>query len=67
MRADLGWRADGIERATAAGGVWLEVYQRPGFTGGKGIRRAERGGGGAGFAIDRDPFPDEYEADGKNA
>jgi hypothetical protein len=37
--ADLGWRADGIERARAAGGVELEVYRRPGFTGGRAVRR----------------------------
>jgi hypothetical protein len=37
--SDLGWRADGIERARAAGGVELEVYRRPGFTGGRAVRR----------------------------
>jgi hypothetical protein len=36
--SDLGWRADGIERARAAGGVELEVYRRPGFTGGRAVR-----------------------------
>jgi hypothetical protein len=37
--SDLGWRADGIERARAAGGVELEVYRRPGFTGGRAVPR----------------------------
>lgn len=36
---DLGWHADGIERARAAGGVELELYRRPGFTGGLAVRR----------------------------
>jgi hypothetical protein len=48
---DLGWRADGIERARAAGGIELELYRRPGFTGGKAVRRSTEGGGGAGFEI----------------
>lgn len=34
MAMPLGWSADGIERAEKAGGVTLEVYRRPGFTGG---------------------------------
>lgn len=38
---DLGWKADGIERAIACGGVPLEVYRRPGFGAGKGVRRAD--------------------------
>lgn len=47
--ADLGWKADGIERAAAAGGVALEVYTRPGFEAGKGVRRADMSSGGAAF------------------
>jgi hypothetical protein len=31
--SDLGWRADGIARALAAGGIQLETYRRPGFAG----------------------------------
>lgn len=38
--SDVGWRADGIERARAAGGVELELYRRPGFVGGWGVRRS---------------------------
>jgi hypothetical protein len=64
---DLGWRADGIERARAAGGIELELYRRPGFTGGKAVRRSTEGGAGAGFAydngaeyIDDDPEPDAH-------
>lgn len=45
---DLGWRADGIERAMAAGGVEFEVYQRPGYTGGRAVRRSNTHGAGSG-------------------
>lgn len=55
--SDLGWRADGIERARAAGGVELEVYRRPGFVRGKAVRRSNVGDGGSGFEIERDPDP----------
>jgi hypothetical protein len=63
--SDLGWRADGIDRAKAAGGVELEVYTRPGFTGGKAVRRSEVGAGGSGFEIGEyedsaDPTPEEF-------
>jgi hypothetical protein len=37
--SDLGWRAEGIRRAKAAGGVELEVYRRPGFIASLGVRR----------------------------
>jgi hypothetical protein len=47
--SNLGWKADGIERARACGGVDLEIYQRPGFNGGKAIRLAQSGGAGSGF------------------
>lgn len=61
--ADLGWRADGIERAKACGGVELEAYRRPGFTGGLAVRRSQMEAGGSGVAIDTpsdyDPDPDE--------
>lgn len=55
--SDLGWRADGIERAIAAGAVELEVYRRPGFTGGKAVRRTPTPGTYAGFEIHGDPEP----------
>lgn len=55
--SDLAWRADGIERARAAGGVDLELYRRPGFTGGIAVRRSSDGAGGAGVPIDLDPEP----------
>lgn len=58
--SDLGWRADGIARARAAGGIELEVYRRPGFAGGKAVRRASGGGYAQGFAVERDPEP-EYD------
>jgi hypothetical protein len=59
---DLGWRADGIERAMAVGGVVLETYHRPGFTGGKAVRRAEQGGAGT-AGIELDPLPDAEDDD----
>jgi hypothetical protein len=59
--SDLGWRADGIERARAAGGVELEVYRRPGFVTGMAVRRADADGGGSGVAVERDPEPYEDE------
>jgi hypothetical protein len=61
--SDLGWRAEGIERARAAGGVDLEVYRRPGFTGGLAVRRSSDGAGGSGFPIDLDPEPFDDEDD----
>lgn len=42
--SDLGWRAEGIARARAVGGVELETYRLPGFSGGIGVRRASDGG-----------------------
>lgn len=68
--SDLGWRADGIERARAAGGVELELYRRPGFTGDKAVRRSQEGGAGGGFPIDPewpnelDPTPEDYRRRG---
>lgn len=60
--SDLGWKADGIERAEAAGGVTLEVYRRPGFTGGqKAVRRYTSGGGSSGIEVYSDPESWEYE------
>lgn len=56
---DLGWRADGIERAIAAGGVPLEIYRRPGFEAGRGVRRADGDGAGGGIPFDPDPYPYE--------
>ena len=60
--SDIGWRAEGIERALAAGGVELEKYMRPGFTGGIGVRRSSNGGSCVGWSADPDPWPD-YESD----
>lgn len=61
----LGWTADGIERARAAGGVELETYRRPDFVAeGIGVRRSESSAGGSGIALDPktiDPDWDEYE------
>jgi len=59
--SDLGWRADGISRAIAAGGVPLEKYRRPGFTDQVGIRRSDTYGGGYGFDVYLDPEPDDVE------
>ena len=39
----LGWRADGISRALAAGGIPLERYRRPGFERGIGVRPVRDG------------------------
>ena len=50
--SDLGWRADGIARAKAVGGIELEVYRRPGFLAGLGVRRSEGQGGGSGLLLD---------------
>lgn len=65
--SDIGWRADGIARAVAAGGVELERYLRPGFVSGIGVRRSTSGGAGSsGVAIESpgfyDPEPDEYDS-----
>jgi hypothetical protein len=50
---DLGWRANGIARARAAGGVDLERYCRPGFTGGPAVRRiVDPESAGAGIEVD---------------
>lgn len=49
--SDLGWAADGIERAVAAGGVELEKYRRPGYVAGVGVRRSQAGGGGGGMPV----------------
>ena len=59
----LGWVADGIARAEAAGGIRLERYIRPGFTGGPAVRRVpqdETGGG----PIEVDPEPPYEDDDG---
>lgn len=65
--AYLGWQADGIERARAASGIELELYRRPGFTGGKAVRRSLDGGPGGGFEVsetdgyaDADPEPEDF-------
>ena len=66
--ASLRWVADGIEAAEAAGGVTLELYHRPGFIGGPGVRRS-RGelAGGSGFELIADPEPDVDEDDDDHA
>lgn len=46
--------ADAITWALAAGGVELEMYRRPGFTGGLAVRRSEIGGNGSGEQIDQE-------------
>lgn len=64
MSSDLGWRADGIARAQAAGGLLLDVYRRPGFAGGTAVRViGEQLAGGGGFDAEwTDPEPDELRA-----
>ena len=60
--SSLGWQADGIERAEAAGGVTLERYRRVGFAAGQGVRQRRADGYAvSGFPIDLDPELDEYE------
>ena len=59
--SDLGWRADGISRALAAGGVPLERYHRPGFARQVGVRRSDTYGGGYGFDAGGDPDPWDTE------
>lgn len=62
--SDLGWRADGIAKALAVGGVELEKYRRPGFAGGIGVRRVSDGGHCEGFESahqpEADPTPEEF-------
>jgi hypothetical protein len=56
--SDISWRADGIAKAEAAGGVILEPYRRPGFTGGPAIRTLGPNlAGGSGFEVWSDPDP----------
>ena len=60
--SDIGWRADGIARAGAAGGVLIERYTRPGFTGGPSVRALPVSlAGGSGFEVWSDPEPDDYD------
>jgi hypothetical protein len=64
--SDLGWRADGIARARAAGGVELERYRVPGFTGGMGVRRVTQDVNVQGY-LELDPEPPEfYEPDARS-
>lgn len=58
--SDLGWKADGIERAVACGGVALEVYRRPGFTGGRAVRHTDISQHAGGTPVDD---PHYFEAD----
>lgn len=64
--SELGWRADGIARARAAGGIELERYRRPGFTGGASVRRVpDESSHVSGPIFDpwwSDPEPDEMNA-----
>jgi hypothetical protein len=62
VSGDLGWRADGIARARDAGGVELELYRRPGFAGGTGVRRSNVGGSASGFSAGS-VWQDEFEVD----
>jgi hypothetical protein len=56
---DFGWRAEGIARARAIGGVDLEVYRRPGFTGDLAVRVLTRDlSTSHGIWLDSEP-PDE--------
>ncbi len=55
--SSLRWVADGIAAAEAAGGITLEVYSRPGFTGGRGVRRMAEPSSAVGFEIESDPEP----------
>lgn len=58
--SDIWWRAEGIERAEAAGGVVIERYRRPGFTGGPSVRAlGPHLVGGSGFDVWSDPEPQE--------
>lgn len=61
--SDLGWRAEGIERAEKVGGVTLERYTRPGYVSAVGVRRAERGSHAEGFDAGFDPEPPSDERD----
>ena len=56
----LGWTADGMQRARDAGGIELELYRRPGFTGEMAVRQV-RLDVASGSGISLDPEPDEYE------
>lgn len=58
--SDVGWRADGIRRARAAGGVELELYRRPGFTGDLAVRRTSDGVYAEGFDTGSDPSEQEW-------
>lgn len=60
--SDVGWRADGIERARALGGVELEVYRRPGFTGGLAVRRSSSDLSVSG-SVELDPEPPRDDDD----
>lgn len=53
----LRWVAEGIEVAERAGGISLEVYRRPGFAGGIGVRPSPEPGHFAGFESYSDPDP----------
>lgn len=60
--SDVGWRADGIARARAAGGVDLDRYRRPGFVAGYGVRvTSSDPSGGSGFDVEADPWPDDVD------
>lgn len=55
--SDVGWRAEGIRRARAAGGVDLELYRRPGFVGSVEVRISGGDVHVEGYGIDSDPEP----------
>lgn len=65
--SDLGWRADGLARARAAGGLDAEKYLRPGFVGGSAVRWIRHTEGGEGFEVESDPEFALYDRKERNA
>lgn len=68
--SDLEWIAEGLELARACGGVDLDVYVRPGFTGGLAVRKASSNIEGSGFSVpdetDEDFYDDRARRDARN-
>lgn len=57
---DFGWKAEGIERALACGGVELEMHTPPGFGRKPKLRQPSNTWVGSGMAIS-DPGPWDVE------